>query len=139
MKPYQFLLWALCLLRTVMANQAAAQSATAVPPTRVDNDASTRKGFDDFYNLEYDKAIHEFEAAQQAHPNDPFAVNHLLSAVIFKELYRIGALDTEAYAADNFLTKKLLAPLDPATRDRVKQLTEQALSLEQAQLDKGPD
>ena len=81
----------------------------------MENDANTRKGFDHFYSLEYDKAIHEFELAQQAHPQDPFAVNHLLAAVIFKELYRIGALDTEAYAADNFLTKKPAEPLDPAT------------------------
>ncbi|HUK43439.1 MAG TPA: hypothetical protein VLW48_03245 [Candidatus Bathyarchaeia archaeon] len=139
MKPYQYLLWVLCLLGTVMADQAAAQTAPAVPPTRVDNDANTRKGFEDFYNLEYDRAVREFEAAQQAHPNDPFAVNHLLSAVIFRELYRIGALDTEAYAADSFLTKKLLVPLDPATAERVKQLTAQALALEQAQLDKDPN
>ena len=55
-------------------------------PTRASNDVNTRKGFDNFYNLEYDKAIREFEAALQAHPDDPFAVNHLLSAVIFKEL-----------------------------------------------------
>jgi len=118
---------------------AGAQTPGAVPPTRVDNDANTRKGFDDFYNLEYDKAIHAFEAAQQAHPNDPFAVNHTLAGVIFKELYRIGALDTEAYAADSFLNKKLLAPLDPAVRDRVKQLTDQAFALEQAQLDQDPN
>ena len=110
MKPYQYLLCVLCLLGTVMADQAAAQTTAAVPPTRVDNDANTRKGFDDFYNLEYDKAIHEFEAAQQAHPNDPFAVNHLLAAIVFKELKRIGALDTESYAGDSFLTRKLLAP-----------------------------
>lgn len=105
----------------------------------MDNDANTRKGFDHFYSLEYDKAIHEFELAQQAHPGDPFAVNHLLAGVIFKELYRIGALDTEAYAADNFLTKKPAEPLDPALRDRVTQLVNQALSLSQAQLDKNPD
>jgi len=118
---------------------AGAQTIATVVPTRVDNDVNTRKGFEDFYNLEYDRAIREFEAALQAHPNDPFAVNHLLSGVIFKELYRIGALDTEAYAADNFLTKRLLVPLDPAARDRVKQLTDQALALSQAQLDKDPN
>lgn len=108
-------------------------------PTRVDNDANTRKGFDHFYSLDYDKAIHDFEAAQQAHPDDPFAVNHTLAAVTFKELYRIGALDTEAYAADNFLTKKPLEPLDPTVRDRVKQLTGQALALSQAKLDRNPN
>jgi len=139
MKPYRSLLFLACLLWAVLASHAAAQTTAAVAPTRVDNDANTRKGFEEFYNLEYDRAIREFEAAFQAHPNDPFAANHLLSAVIFKELYRIGALDTEAYAADSFLTKKLQAPLDPATRDRVKQLTDQALALEQAQLDKDPN
>jgi len=139
MKPYQSLLLVLCLsyaLCRVLVGDAGAQAGDPVPPTRVDNDVNTRKGFEDFHNLEYDRAIREFEAAQQTHPGDPFAVNHLLSGVIFKELYRIGALDTEAYAGDSFLTKKLLVPLDPATRDRVKQLTDQALALEQAQLDK---
>ncbi len=137
MKPYRFLLSLIGLFCAVLAGHAAAQTIAA-PPTRADNDTNTRKGFDDFYNLEYDRAIREFEAAQQAHPNDPFAVNHLLSAVVFKELKRIGALDTEAYAGDSFLTKKLLAPLDSATRDRVKQLTDQGMGLSQAQLDKDP-
>ncbi|HZP22227.1 MAG TPA: hypothetical protein VFB04_02195 [Terriglobales bacterium] len=142
MKPYQCWLLVLWLGAAVLAGlsvTAGAQTTGTVVPTRVDNDASTRKGFEDFYNLDYDRAIREFEAAQLAHPNDPFAVNHLLSGVIFRELYRIGALDTEAYAADNFLTKKLLAPLDPAVRDRVKQLTDQALALSEAQLEKDPN
>ncbi len=136
MKPYQCLLFLLCLCYA--GSGIAAQATGAVPPTRVNNDANTRRGFEDFYSLEYDKAIKDFEAAQLAHPNDPFATNHLLSAVIFKELKRIGALDTEAYAGDSFLNKKLLAPLDPATRDRVRQLTEQAAAQEEAQLNKDP-
>lgn len=141
MKPYRLLLCLLCLLLAILGDSlpAAGQAAAAPVPTRVDNDANTRKGFDEFYNLDYDKAIHSFEAAQAAHPGDPFAVNHTLSGVIFKELYRIGALDTEAYASDSFLDKKLLQPLDPKVRDRVKELTDQALALEQAQLDKNPN
>ena len=98
-------------------------------PTRSTNDTNTKKGFDNFYNFDYDKSIRDFEAALQAHPNDPFAVNHLLSAVIFKELYRIGALDTEAYATDNFLNKKFLYPPDPKVRDRVYQLSDESIRL----------
>jgi hypothetical protein len=108
-------------------------------PTRATNDANTRKGFDNFYNIDYDKSIREFEAVIQTHPDDPFAVNHLLSAVVFKELYRIGALDTEAYATDNFLTKKYLQPLDPKVRDRVYQLSEQSVRLSDAYLSKDPN
>src|SRR5271166_5441695 len=123
-----------------LATMSIPSMADTVPvPTRSDNDASTRKGFDEFYNLEYDKAIREFEAAQQAHPNDPFAINHTLAGVTFKELYRIGALDTESYAADNFLNKKPTAPLDPKVQARVKQLTDQSLALSQARLDKNPN
>jgi len=132
MKPYQLVLCVLslgCMLTAegILFARAAADSVPA--PTRSDNDAATRKGFDYFYNLEYDKAIREFEAAQQAHPDDPFAVNHTLEAVIFKQLYHMGALDTEAYAGDSFLTKKSAAPLDPKVRDRVKQLSDQSLAL----------
>src|SRR5271157_471397 len=143
MKPHQVVLCVLslgCMLAAGGAWCAAADPAATLPvPTRADNDAATRKGFDHFYNLEYDKAIREFETAQQEHPDDPFAVNHVLAAVIFKELLRIGALDTEAYAGDTFLTKTHNEPLDPKSRERIKQLTDQSLALSQARLNKNPD
>lgn len=141
MKPYPRLLSLLCLCCLLVGGAIAnaTDPAAAPVPTRADNDANTRKGFDHFYNLEYDKSVREFEIAQQAHPNDPFAVNHTLAGVVFRELYRIGALDTESYASDNFLDKTLAAPLDPKVRDRVRELTDQALALSQAQLDKNPN
>jgi tetratricopeptide (TPR) repeat protein len=139
MKPYRLYFWFLTLCCIAVASSGLSQAAPAPVPTRSDNDAATRKGFDYFYNLEYDKSLREFEASQQAHPDDPFAVNHVLSTVIFKELYRIGALDTEAYAADSFLTKKHPEPLDLKARERIKQLSVQALALSQAQLDKDPN
>ncbi len=142
MKSYRRLLCLLSLgfIWAAIGLLCSATTADSIPvPTRSDNDAATRKGFDYFYNLEYDKSIREFEAAQQAHPDDPFAINHTLEAVIFKELFRIGALDTEAYAGDSFLNKKLAAPLDPKVHDRVKQLSDQASALSQARLDKNPN
>ena len=139
MKPYRLYFCLLVLGCIAVASRGLSQSAPVPVPMRSDNDPATRKGFDYFYNLEYDKAVREFEATQQAHPDDPFAVNHVLAGVIFKELYRIGALDTEAYAADSFLTKKHPEPLDPKVRDRVKKLSAQALLLSQTQLDKNPD
>ena len=131
------LCWILCGLAPAQSHSDPASGSPV--PTLAENDAATRRGFDHFYNLEYDKAIQEFESALKAHPNDPFAVNHLLSAVTFKELYRIGALDTESYARDSFLSRKPLYPPDPAVRDRVKQLTDQSLALSQARLDKNPN
>lgn len=130
---------AVLLLVCFLAGSGFAADASGWVPTRSSNDADTKKGFDYFYNLEYDKSIREFDTALQAHPNDPFAVNHVLSAVIFKELYRIGALDTEAYASDSFLNKKFLQPLDPKVHDRVNQLSAQSIDLSEKYLDKNPN
>jgi tetratricopeptide (TPR) repeat protein len=107
-------------------------------PIRPGTDANTRKGFDYFYNLEYDKALREFEAAQEAHPSDPFSANHVLGTVIFKELFRIGALDTESFAGDAFLQRQSI-PLDPKVREQVNALSARAFALSQAYLEKNPD
>ena len=135
MAPYRQASSCVALGWVLLLCTAFALAATTAIPTRYANDAATRKGFDYFYNLDYDKAIKQFETAQQAHPDDPFAVNHVLTGVIFHELLRIGALDTEAYASDSFINKKPLQPLDPKVQERVKQLSDQALALSQAQLD----
>src|SRR5690242_4393703 len=87
----------------------AAPSMTAAParasklgPILPGKDPLVRRAFDHFYNSEYDKAIQSFEVVAANHPENPFATNYLLSAVIFRELYRIGALDTESYAGNGF-------------------------------------
>ncbi len=140
MSPYRTTSCCLALLWVLLLGTCLSWSATpASVPTRYTNDPTTRKGFDEFDNLEYAKAIKEFELAVKAHPDDPFAVNHLLAGVIFQELYRIGALDTEAYASDSFIDKKLVQPLDPKVQERVKTLSEQALSLEETQLAQNPN
>ncbi len=140
MRPYPASCYRLTLFGFVLFLTATALAAVSPPvPTRYSNDANTRKGFDYFNNLEYDKANKEFEAALKAHPDDPFAINHLLAGIIFQELYRIGALDTETYASDSFISKKNLAPLDPKVQGQIRQLSDQALALEEAQLQQNPN
>jgi tetratricopeptide (TPR) repeat protein len=102
------------------------------------NDANTRSGFEHLYNLEYDQAVREFELALKAHPDDAFATNHLLSGVLFRELYRIGALDTELYAKNSFLTSKQF-PMDPKRRAEIKGLVERAFQLEEERLKQNPN
>ena len=48
-------------------------------------------------------------------------------------------MDTEAYAADNFVSRKNLQPLDPKVQERIKQLSDQAFALEEAQLQQNPN
>lgn len=119
-------------------------SAVATPPGGISklkfrpDDADTRAGFEHFYNLEYEQAIQSFEAAIKSHPDNAFAVNHLLCGVMFRELYRIGALDTELYAKNGFLTSKQF-PIDPKAKERILSLMDQSLKLSEARLKKNPN
>src|SRR5258707_5938508 len=75
--------------------------------------------FDHFYDMEYDSAIQEFTQIQKRHPDDPDAVNHLLTAVLFHELDRIGALSSGEYANDSFVDTKHRTA-DPRTCEQIK-------------------
>lgn len=121
----------------VTSASAAPQDGIAKLRFRPD-DANTRAGFEHFYNLEYDQAIHYFEETVKSHPNDAFALNHLLSGVMFRELYRIGALDTELYAKNGFLTSKQF-PIDPKAKERILSLMDQSLKLSEGQIKKNPN
>ncbi len=133
-----------CFLVLVPALLAlAAPPPASIPATKItdspaEDDPRTRAGFERFYNLEYDAAVAEFEKVAKAHPDDPFAVNHLLNAVLFRELYRVGALDTSLYSSNSFVTKKKFE-IDPAVKQRVAELMTRAMDLSEARLKADPN
>jgi len=94
--------------------------------------------FDHYYNLDYDAAVQDFQKILSRHPDDPFAVNHLLSAIQVRELYRMGAMNSGEYANDSFIGQAH-RPADPAQKERIKQLVEQAEKLEEADLARNPN
>jgi len=100
-------------------------------------DSLNASAFDRFYNLDFDGAIREFQQIADRHPNDPFAVNHLLTGVLFQELYRMGALNTGDYANDSFVGKPH-RPADPKAAQRIRDLVDHALKLEEARLADDP-
>lgn len=101
-------------------------------------DSLNQQAFDRLYNLDHDAAIQDFEKIAARHANDPFAVNHLLSAVLIRELYRMGAMTTGEYANDSFVGQAH-RPADPAQKQRIKQLVEQAERIENAELSRNPN
>ncbi len=119
-----------------------AQVSTAADPPSSSalrpSDPLNQAAFEHYYNLDYDAAIQDFEKILARHPNDPFAVNHLLSAIQVRELYRMGAMNTGDYSNDNFIG---LAhrPADAAQKERIKQLVQQAEKLENAALAGNPN
>ena len=136
----------LCLLVgfLVTAITAAAESlspsapASAVTAYRSEQDPQVRMALDDFYNLEYDKAMLQFERIEKAHPEDPFAIVHVLQVTVFHELYRLNLLDTTLYSHDGFLTGRP-ANGNPAVRAQVDQLAARTVKLCDERLANNPN
>jgi tetratricopeptide (TPR) repeat protein len=123
-----------CLFSPPARAQVAVGSVS--PPaaiTSAEHDPQVEAAFDHFYNLEYDRAIQEFERVLDRRPSDPSAVNHLLTTILMRELYRMGAMNSGEYANDSFVGEAHRAA-DPKVQERIKQLVERAETLEEQQL-----
>ena len=101
-------------------------------------DPLNQTAFQRLYALDYDAAVQDFEKVVAHHPNDPFALNHLLSAVLVRELYRMGAMNTGEYANDSFIGQAH-RPADPGQKERIKQLVAETERLENAELSHNPN
>ena len=126
-----FVLCAACL--TLQARRRPAPAPSRAAP----HDPQTEAAFDDFYNMQYDRATEEFEKILEKHPNDPFAVNHLLTAFLMHDLYDTGAMNTGDYANDSFIGRAP-RPTDKKIKDRIKELARRAEDLEEQELKANP-
>jgi len=126
----------LFLLRIAVAAVGQAESAAGAPHG-APHDPQTDAAFDRFYNMEYERAIPEFEKIVEKHPNDPFAVNHLLTVVLMRNLYETGGMNTGDYANDSFIGRAP-RPTDPKVKERIKGLVRRAEILEEQQLKVNP-
>ena len=107
-----------------------------VPPLAAQTDLVAR-GYDHFYNLEYPEAIADFERAIALHPNDPELHNHLAQAIVFQEMYRDGALESELVSGNNsFLRRPKLNPYAGRPRRRFLGEVAKAMPLAQARAGK---
>jgi tetratricopeptide (TPR) repeat protein len=105
----------------------AAASVTSARDPLVD------AAYEHFYNMDYDRATQDFQKILDKHPDEPAAVNHLLTAVLMHELYRMGAMNTGEYANDSFIGQSHRTA-DPKVKEEIQQLIARAEGLEERQL-----
>ncbi len=115
--------------------QTPADPAT---PHGAPRDLNATVAFDYFYNMEYDRATHEFEKILERHPNDSAAVNHLLTVILMRNLYDTGGMNTGDYTNDSFIGHAP-RPTDPKVKQRIKDLAHRAEMLEEQRLKANPN
>ena len=96
------------------------------------------KGNEAFYNLDYDSATAFYEQAVAAEPDNPKFHNHLAQALLTKEMFRNGALESELVSGNNsFIRRPKLEP-PPEVEKRFFAEVDRAVALGQARLAKNP-
>lgn len=132
--------WFVLLLAVLLLAGAMVRvSAETIDTDPLNRTPEVREAFDQFYNMDYDDALARFRDIQREHPGNPIATDYLLDAVLFRELNRLDLLDTTFYANDGFLTGKHTVVEDPKARDRIQQLTAEAVNEANAELKTNPD
>jgi tetratricopeptide (TPR) repeat protein len=99
-------------------------------------DPLTIPGFRHFYNLEFDEAIQDFEKAVAAHPSSPDEHNHLAQALQFRELLKVGALESELVSGNNSFLRRPKVVTTPEVEAKFFTEISAAMSLSQARLAK---
>ncbi len=98
----------------------------------------TSRGFDHFFNLEFEEAIAVFRRAIAARPQAAHLRNHLAQAILYRELLKGGALETELVTGGNAFLRR--SKMNPGERDQAEfdQAIGEAMRLSQGVLDKSP-
>ncbi|MEJ7605005.1 MAG: tRNA epoxyqueuosine(34) reductase QueG, partial [Bryobacteraceae bacterium] len=101
--------------------------------------SQTIRGFEHFYNLEYADAIGEFQQMIAREPSNANAYNHLSQAVLYREMYKAGALESELVSGTNpFLRREKISTSPQATRQFTEAIAA-SMRLSQARLAGNPN
>ncbi len=101
-------------------------------------DPLTMPGFRHFYDLEFDEAIRDFEKAVAADPSSPDQHNHLAQALQFRELLKVGALESELVSGNNSFLRRPKVETPPDIEKRFFREVSAAMSIARARLERNP-
>ncbi|HVX66295.1 MAG TPA: tetratricopeptide repeat protein [Bryobacteraceae bacterium] len=101
-------------------------------------DSLVVRGYERFYNLDYTQAESDFSAYAASHPDDPSAYNHIAHSILYRDLFRAGALETEMVTGNNPFLRRAKVSAPPSDRLAFDQNVDRAIALAQARLKRNP-
>jgi tetratricopeptide (TPR) repeat protein len=103
------------------------------------SDPLAEPGFKHFYNLEYPEALAAFRGEVARNPNSPDAYNHVAQTVLYREMFRSGALESELVTGSNpFLRRAGLNPTQ-ADEQEFQDSINRAMTLAEVRLRTNPN
>lgn len=99
-------------------------------------DPGSNPGFIAFYNNDFDAAIAYFEQQIREHPQDPDQYNHLAEGILYREMFRDGALESQLVTGNNPFLRRPKMEIPPQDKQRFTDCVDTALKLTEAALQK---
>ncbi|MBV8896872.1 MAG: tRNA epoxyqueuosine(34) reductase QueG [Acidobacteriaceae bacterium] len=102
-------------------------------------DPLNNRGFVDFYNNQFDQALAYFEEQANLHPEDANQHNHVAQTILYREMFRDGALESELVSGNNPFLRR--PKMEICSDDKQQFAAEIAASekLSEARLQTDPD
>jgi tetratricopeptide (TPR) repeat protein len=117
----------------------AVLSCSAANPAINGQDPLSNPGFVHFYNNEYDQALASFEKELKARPDDPDSYNDIAQTILYREMYRDGALESQLVTGNNPFLRRPKMEIAPQDKARFNSSIDEALKLSEALLRKNPE
>lgn len=125
-------------MAAVLLSGVGAATLLAAGPVKV-QDPLQSPGWRYFYNNQYDSAIEYFSRETREQPDNPAAYNHLAQSVLYRELFRNGALESELVTGNNPFLRRAKVNISDENREKFENAVDKAESLAQRQLKKQND
>src|SRR5713101_6409340 len=101
--------------------------------------APYNSAFNHFYNLEYDQAIAELERALADKPDSFNLHNYLAQCIQFREMFKVGALESELVTGNNSFLRRPKIETTPEIEKRFFDEIQKAVNLAEARLKANPN
>ncbi|HTU43889.1 MAG TPA: tetratricopeptide repeat protein [Bryobacteraceae bacterium] len=126
------------LIRTAFVLLCACALVAADSTPKLQNPLND-PGFVHFYNNEYDQAIAIFEQELKQNPTDPELYNHLAQSILYREMFRSGALESQLVTGSNPFLRRPKMEISAQDKARFNDCIAEAMKLTQDELAKNPD
>src|SRR5712692_3642650 len=123
------------MMRLVTIGILSALGLLAQPTSWAPSDSA----FNHFYNLEYDQAIDELESVIAKNPNSSDLHNHLAQCIQFREMFKVGALESELVSGNNSFLRRPKIDTTPEIEKRFQDEIQKAITLAEAHLKTNPN
>jgi len=101
--------------------------------------AQVDPGYQHFYSLEFPEALALFRAEVAANPNSPDAYNHVAQTILYREMFRSGALESELVTGSNPFLRREGLNVSKTDDQEFQDAINRALALADAKIKLNPN